>query len=566
MSFIKNMKIANKISLLVVSILLVFSIAITLVVDHQVTNNVKEIATKKATTDLELGFHMLDRMYPGKWEIKDDQLYKGNILINGNVSIVDEMAQITEGTVTIFQNDTRVSTNVLLENGERAINTKASDPVIQAVLEKGGNYYGEAEVAGTMTQTAYQPIKDVDGTIIGMWYVGESHVFIQKTISSIVNSLLFVLVIGIGIAIILIYIFVGKIKKQLQSIGHAMEKSGNGDFTTTLKVESRDEIGQLSNYFNEMKENLRNLITQVSSVSEVVSSQSEELTQSANEVRAGSEQIALTMEEIANGSQKQSDNTGNLSSMMTSFVTKIEDANAGGAHIQQASNEVLLMANEGNELMKSSSAQMANIDRIVHGSVEKVERLDADSKKVTELVSFIQEIANHTNLLALNASIEAARAGEYGKGFAVVADEVRKLAEQSSASVSEITNIVLAIQSGTGEVALSLQEGYREVAQGTSQITETSKTFNRISEAVMDMVTEITDVASNLSTIVEHNEKLSHSIEEIAEVSEESAAGIEQTTASSQQASDTMDEVAKSSDELATVAEKLNELVRQFKL
>src|SRR5690625_4205712 len=134
---------------------------------------------------------------------------------------------------------------------------------------------------------------------------------------------------------------------------------------------------------------------------------------------------------------------------------------------------------------------MSIIDTIVHHAVEKVEGLDTHAKDISELVSVIQDIADQTNLLALNAAIEAARAGEHGQGFAVVADEVRKLAEQSSASVGNITEIVEAIQTESTSVVTSLQTGYREVEQGTEHIVMTDKTFTEISEAMTNMVENI---------------------------------------------------------------------------
>src|SRR5690625_2663123 len=141
--------------------------------------------------------------------------------------------------------------------------------------------------------------------------------------------------------------------------------------------------------------------------------------------------------------------------------------------------------------MNMSTKQMATIDQIVNDAVEKVEGLDQHSKEISELVSIIQDIAEQTNLLALNAAIEAARAGEHGQGVEVVADEVRKLAEESSNSVTNITEIVNRIQAESSIVANSLRDGYKEVELGSNHIKTTGETFKEISGAVTEVGRDI---------------------------------------------------------------------------
>ncbi|MBY0124117.1 methyl-accepting chemotaxis protein [Bacillus sp. S/N-304-OC-R1] len=385
----------------------------------------------------------------------------------------------------------------------------------------------------------------------------------QRTSITITIVILLVIVVSISVALVSAVI----ISRPIIRVMARMKQIASGDLSQEpLANKSRDEVGQLVMATNEMNSNVRQLLYEINIVSDSIAGQSEELTQSANEVNAGSQQIATTMQELATGSETQATSASSLAAIMGSFSTTVHEANSNGDKILQASNEVLSMTDEGSKLMESSFNQMTKIDQIIQEAVQKVNNLDTKSQEISKLVSVIKDIADQTNLLALNAAIESARAGEHGKGFAVVANEVKKLAEQVSASVSDITNIVSGIQEESTIVTESLQSGYSEVIQGTNQIQTTSTTFEVINTAIKEMTNSIQTVTNNLSNISSNSKIMSESISEIAAISEESAAGVEQTSASSQQISSSMDEVANSSDELAKQAEKLNELVLQFKL
>jgi len=242
------------------------------------------------------------------------------------------------------------------------------------------------------------------------------------------------------------------------------------------------------------------------------------------------------------------------------------ETNRHGGHIHQSSVDVLALTEEGNQLMATSNNQMVKIDSIVQNAVVRVKKLDAQAQEISKLVVVIKDIADQTNLLALNAAIEAARAGEHGKGFAVVADEVRKLAEQVAFSVNDITGIVTNIQQDFDVVTSSLEGGYQEVQAGTNQIKATSETFNTISESINEVVESVKLISINLSAVSEDGQKMNSAIQEIAAVAEESAAGVEQTTATTEQTSSSMEEMTGKSEQLSELALKLKGLVSQFKL
>lgn len=392
----------------------------------------------------------------------------------------------------------------------------------------------------------------------------------EETIAVGNTTVIFVTIISIAVILSGIVIAIATsrtISRPIQQVVKRMNILAQGDLSKeSLKTMEKDETGKLVESINTMTNNNRQLLHEINYISETVSNQSEELTQAASEVKSGSDQIAKTMEELASGAELQANSAGELTNLMSSYANKVDAANENGTKIQRNSKRVLNMTEEGSKLMQHSSEQMDKINEIVKESMAKMEILDEKSSQISELVSVIHDIADQTNLLALNAAIEAARAGEHGKGFAVVADEVRKLAEQVGFSVNDITHIVEDIQTESKNVSESLDLSVTEVEQGTTQIHTTEKTFNEIRAEVSEMVQNINVVTNNLSEIVEHNLEMKNSIEDIASVSEQAAAGIEQTAASAQQASGSMQEVYRSAEQLAKLTEQLNELVLKFKL
>ncbi|WP_264739689.1 methyl-accepting chemotaxis protein [Cytobacillus firmus] len=384
-----------------------------------------------------------------------------------------------------------------------------------------------------------------------------------RTFNTLIISMLTAVILGALITILISRM----VSRNLNEVVSITNRIANGELDVPeIKYKGKDEIGRLSEAVNTMSHNLRMTIQQVYEVSQTVSSQSEELSQSAEEVKAGSQQVASTMQELASGSEAQATHASNLSSFMETFSDNMQEASSSGEAVFDSSRKVIDMTEKGSQLMSASIQQMGIIDRIVQDGVEKMKGLDVQSQEISKLVSVIKDIADQTNLLALNAAIEAARAGEQGRGFAVVADEVRKLAEEVTVSVEDITGIVSSIQTESANVADSLQGGYQEVEKGTSQIKTTGETFTEISTAIHEMAGSIQSITEKMETMAGKSQQMGAAIEEIATVSEEAAAGIEQTSASSQQTSSSMEEVSRSSEELSQMAEELNGLVGRFKL
>lgn len=390
--------------------------------------------------------------------------------------------------------------------------------------------------------------------------------------NAIINQGRFINILGIVFSVVIVTIGVylairisNALTKPILAIVSRMKAISNGQLNhAPLVSESRDEIGGLIHSVNEMNQQLNGIVKDISGASLSVAEQSEQLQTSSKELKAGSEQIASTMQELSSGAETQANSASDLAETMGELMNSIYIANQNGQAVAKASAEVLNQSQTGYSLMSESVSQMNRINDLMENTVLKVKRLDEQSGQISTLVDVIQNIADQTNLLALNAAIEAARAGEHGRGFAVVADEVRKLAEQVSRSIVDINKIVGNVRKETEEVAENLGHGYEQIVKGAKSIHHTGESFSEIKAFIEDMSTRIVTIQTDLNQIMKNSEVMNESISSIASVSEEAAAGIEQTAASAEQSSQSMEEISSNADSLSDLSGKLSRLVNRF--
>ena len=225
-------------------------------VTKQIRVEANYTAVEKAKGDLMLSEALLDSRYPGPWSIQGGSLYKGETLINGNNDFVDEIGSLTGDTCTIFQGDTRVSTNVMREN-TRVLGTKVSEDVRKVVLDEGQNYFGEADVVGVLYQAAYSPIKNQERKIIGIWYVGANKQFVDKTINATTYRVAYIFsAVLIGILVIILYL-TNSLTRPINELAVAAKRLANGDLDTEVKVKAQKEVGYLATTFEQMRKDLK---------------------------------------------------------------------------------------------------------------------------------------------------------------------------------------------------------------------------------------------------------------------------------------------------------------------
>lgn len=521
---LSNLSVKFKFGIVFVLAIVLLIGSVIYAVNRVVTREAGEAATEKAKSDLATGYEILDKEYPGPWRREGDKLYKGDTLMNGNYDSVDKIGRLTGDTVTIFCGNTRVATNVM-KDGKRAVGTTVSDAVAETVLKKSQDFYGEANVLGNRYQTAYTPIKNPSGEVIGIWYVGASKKFVDNMRSNALRAVGLVSIFGlIIVSIVIWWFFTRQLTNRLSYLVNLAGKVTNGDLTQQMKVDSKDEIGLLAGAFNKMIDNLKAMIADVRNTSDQLAAHSEELAASAEEVSATVEEVAGTTNEVAVMAEKSLENA---------------DLTAG------ESKRVVEVAESGSHTVKQTIDKITSISESASKVNDAVQNLGELSTKIGNITDVITGIADQTNLLALNAAIEAARAGEQGRGFAVVAEEVRKLAEQSAGAAREIGQLITRIQDGVDAAIRSMEQGAADVREGVQMASEAETALKNIVEAV------------NRNIVL---------VGEITLGARQTSEGTQQLSAGNEQVTSTIQQVASATQELAGIASKLQTSVAQFKV
>ncbi|CAF1835271.1 methyl-accepting chemotaxis protein TlpC [Bacillus subtilis] len=560
-----KMKLGTKILCLVFVVILLFSASVGTVMLKEITESMKQMATEKAKGDLALSSTYIDDVMSGDWQVKNNKLYKGQTQINGNEDIVDLLGEKTGDTITIFQGDTRVATNVM-KNGERAVGTQASSEVIAAVLKKGKRFYGQADVAGSSYQTAYMPLKDQNGNIIGMLYAGANQSILASLTQSLFTQFAIVLVIVIMVSVILVLVFTRKINKRLNALKSAFESAGNGDMTIEVSDKTGDELSELSVYYNKMRMKLNDTIQTVQQSALQLASASQQLSAGAEETNQASEKITEAVQQIANGAQDQITRIENSESSLKQASADIRDISANTAAIADKGQLAQSKADIGQKEIANVQTQMDAIHQSIQKSGEIIHQLDGRSKQIEQILSVITQIADQTNLLALNAAIEAARAGEQGKGFAVVADEVRKLAEESQQSAGQISKLIIEIQKDMNRSARSVEHVKTEAAEGVTMIQRTRDAFKEIAAATGEISAEISDLSASVTNISASAHQINDSFAANTADIKESTKNTRQAAALTEEQFAAMEEITAASETLSQLAEELTGIISQFKM
>lgn len=429
---------------------------------------------------------------------------------------------------------------------------------------RGGELTASEEYGANLS--TYIPIKNKAGEVIGIVGVDFDATEIYTLLDTNKRNMLILTVMSLIVSIGIIYLFSRYLTNPLIKLTNQAKKISNGDLNIIVDTNSKDEIGVLSNAFQDMVSELKHIISEINHTTATMSKTTLELSGNVKTTSDSTSQISQSMNEAAAGVNKQSEEVNRISEMMNNTTNLL---NNGKVQIDKTVHNAYISAQaaaEGQGAMQQATVQLHELVKTVHSATEVVQSLAKRSDEVGEIITVISDVANQTNLLALNAAIEAARAGENGKGFAVVASEVRKLSEQTQSASNKIIELIGYIQTETTETVHTMEFNLEAVKKQEGLIDKGEKALHLIVEKVEQTGLDTKEIQTIFTSIQEDSKNVLSAIEQVSGVIEENSAVTEEVASSSNGQAQAVAQIVENVNFVEQLSTELKKKVDKFKL
>ena len=437
-----------------------------------------------------------------------------------NSSFVDNIVSKVGGEATVYQNGVRVATTVMGSDGSPIVGTPVSDPIRATVLDSKQSFRGDARVLSTTYISAYEPLFDPSGAVVGMVFTGVEQSPYRMASVGFALKFLGIALLGLLVAIGFGWMIADRASAPLVRVSVAAEKVAAGDLTVVVPQEGYREAVVMGSAFNAMTTALRELLGRVGSAAT-------RLNNVAND--------------IASTSHMEADTSTSQASAVAEATATIEELTQSFGAVADGARRVLEIAEDSLEEAQQGRASIqdgaVHVQMLAGGSIavaQGAEHLGEVAEDISSVTTLISSIAEQTKILALNAAIEAARAGDAGKGFGVVASEIRTLADSVSTSAGRIAQMVDGIQ-GASRILTETANLQGDSASTTVQGAEqTRSSFDEI----LEQMSRTAQAAREIASAAQQQQAASR---QIVEVMRQVSAGVTGAAASSRQLASTAD-------------------------
>ena len=484
-----------------------------------------------------------------------------NIMRNWSNTLL--LAQITDSAETKrIAGDMAGNSKVITEKFEileKSMTDEAGKSLLAATLKARQEYTdirkkylellktGAKEDASQLLVTSVRAAVGTYADAIGKVFESESGKMVSVSNDTLAqSSLLKTSSLAIALIVVLVSILAAYI------VGKAVQNILGGDAHYANNIAREIANGNLGVVVTAQANNTNSLLYSMKTMRDKLREMVLAIQASAEQVGQSAQQLAETSSAVAAASAQQSEATSATAAAVEEMTVGIESISNSAQSAKTYSQEASGLSQKGGEVIHGAASEMEKIAESVESSSAIISGLEQQSNEISTIVSVIKEIADQTNLLALNAAIEAARAGEQGRGFAVVADEVRKLAERTSQSTQQVTQTIVKIQTGTKSAVESMMAGVNQVKSGTTLANQAGESIKEIQAGAEHVVGVVSDISSALQEQSKASAEIARNIENIAQMVEENNSSSEQAASAAQQ--------------LQKLAQELSSSVRSFRV